>query len=189
MDAGINGRAMAGLRTRIWAGLVLACLTLAACYETAPGVLGRGADVTLPSGIYRCQNDKDRQVSIASISAPAQLSPDDVVYVATLDKSRYVVRIAALPDGLFLLEGRDDYRRAYHLYARRQGEDSYDLLIADSAGARARLAALASRHGVAIEFPSLGPPHISGTPERERAFLMAHTPTELQRISACRRVP
>ncbi|TXL73324.1 hypothetical protein FHP25_21815 [Vineibacter terrae] len=178
-----------GKGARIWAGLVLACLTLAACYETAPGVLGRGADVALSSGIYRCENDKDSQVSIASISAAAQLAPDDVVYVATMEKSRYLVRIAAMADGLFLLEGRDDYRRAYHLFARRQGNDGYELLVADSAGARARLTALAGAHGVAIEFPNMGPPRIAGTPQSERAFLMAHTPTELQRVSTCRLVP
>ncbi len=175
------------LKLSIGAALMAATLALVGCYETREGVLGRGEEVAVPAGSYRCQNDKDREVSAATISAPARLSADDVVYVATLDKDRYAVRIAALPGGLFLLEARGDFRGAQHVFVRRQGSDAYDLLVTDSR-AQGRLTELARTHGVTIEFPSYGAPRIQGPPDRVRAFLLAHTPAELQRTATCRRV-
>ncbi|HKU96803.1 MAG TPA: hypothetical protein VJR58_16085 [Vineibacter sp.] len=175
------------MQTRLAAGLVAANLALAGCYETDQGVLTQGAEVTVSPGTYRCRSERDREVSIATISAPALLKANDVVYVATLDKNRYVVRIVPLSDGLLLLEGRDESRRAYPVFARRRGtSEDYDLLVTAPA-ARDRLAALAATHGVKIAFPPYGPPRISGTPDRQRAFLMAHTPAELQRTAICRR--
>jgi len=178
---------MSWMQTRLGAGLVVAGLALAGCYETGQAVLTQGAEVTVSPGTYRCRSERDREVSIATISAPARLRGDDVVYVATFDTSRYVVRIAPLSDGLLLLEGRDDSRRVYPLFARRRGtSEDYDLLVTAPA-ARDRLTALAATHGIKIEFPPYGPPRISGTRDRQRAFLMAHTSTELQRTATCRR--
>ena len=178
---------MIDLKLTIGAALMAASMCLAGCYETSEGVLGRGEHVAVPAGSYRCQNDKDREVGAATISAPARLGADDVIYVATLDKDRYGVRISALPGGLFLLEARGDFRGVQHAFVRRQGNDGYDLLVTNPR-VQGRLTELARTHGVTIEFPNYGPPRIQGAPDRVRAFLLAHTPAELQRTATCRRV-
>jgi hypothetical protein len=167
---------------------MLASLVLAGCYETREPVIGRGVDMPLEPGTFRCQNDKNRDSSIATISAAARLGADDVVYVATLDKDRYAVRAAALPEGLFLLEARGDFRGAQLVFVRRLDADRYELLVSASR-ARDRLTALAQTHGVTIEFPNYGPPRIDGPPDRQRAFLLAHTPAVLERTAVCRRAP
>jgi hypothetical protein len=168
--------------------LAVAGLVLTGCYETRQPVLGRGVEVPGAPGLYRCQNERDRDASPATISAPAWLGSDDVVHVATLDSERHVIRIAALPDGLFQLEARGDYGGARHVFVRRHDADRYDLLVTGTQS-RERLAALAGAHGVAIEFPDYGPPRIAGPPDRLRAFLLAHTPAMLERTATCRRLP
>jgi hypothetical protein len=178
---------MAHLKVPLLAVLAAASTALAGCYETRAPVLGHGQEAPFVAGTYRCQNEKDREVSTATLSAPARLGADDVVYLATLDKDRYAVRVAALPGDLFLLEARGDFQGARHIFVRRQG-DAYDLMVA-STQAQTQLAALARTHGVKIEFHTYGTPDIDGPPERERAFLLAHTPAELQRTATCRRVP
>jgi hypothetical protein len=167
--------------------LVAGVLALSGCYETRQPVIGRGVEVPDVPGTYRCQNERGGDSSTATISAPAQLGANDVVYLATLDNHRYAVRMAALSDGLLLLEGRGDFRGAQIAYVRRLDADRYELLVTGSQ-ARDQLTALARAHGVKIEFPTQGPPRIDAPPDRERTFLLAHTPAVLQRTATCSRV-
>lgn len=180
---------MALPRLSLSLSLAVAVLSLTGCYETSGPVLTRGEEVPITPGVYRCLNDRDREPSTATISAPAQLAPGDVVYLATLDKDRYAVRAAAMKGDLFMLEARgNDVRGAGHVYVRRLNADRFELLVAESK-AQTRLAALARTHNIAIEFPTYGAPRIDGPADRERAFLLAHTSAELQRTATCQRLP
>jgi hypothetical protein len=179
--------------TRFVIGSAIAAVTLAlgGCYETATGVLDRGVETSIAPGIYRCINEKDREASVASVSAPARLASDDVVYVAMIDKDRYAVRAASLAADLFLLEARGDFSGAQHIFVQKQAADAFALLVADTRSTRSReqLTALAAKHNVTITFPNYGAPTIAGARDSQRAFLLAHTSAVLERTATCRRGP
>jgi len=166
-------------------------IALAGCYETAGEVVDRGVEIPVAAGTYRCVNVKDREPSTATVSAPARPIADDVVYLATIDKDRYAVRVAAMSGDLYLLEGRGNFRGAQHIFVQRLGPDSFALLVADtrSAESKQRLDTLARAQGLAIEMPAYGAPRINGPRDRQRAFLLVHTAAMLERTADCRRVP
>lgn len=169
--------------------LVVAGLALSGCYETTGSVLDRGVEAAVTAGVYRCVNEQDREASTATVSAPARLGADDVIYVATIDKDRYAVRVASLSADLFLLEARGAFSGAQHIFLRKTGADAFALLIADTRAdaGKARLAALAARHGATLTFPNYGAPRIEGPREAQRAFLLGHTSAVLERTATCRR--